>query len=104
MAETVESQTMALQENERRYRLVFEGNPLPMWIWEVSTRRFLAVNDAAVAHYGYDRELFLTMTIEDIRPREELPALEDARPPSTWRMISRFRRSPGGCSSDKATA
>ncbi len=77
MAETVESQTRALQENERRYRLVFEGNPLPMWIWEFDTRRFLAVNDAAVERFGYSPEEFLTMTARDVRPTEEVQRFED---------------------------
>lgn len=71
-----------LRESVRQYQLLFDRNPLPMWVFDIETLRFLAVNDAAVAHYGYDRELFLTMTIEDIRPREELPALQDALPRS----------------------
>jgi two-component system cell cycle sensor histidine kinase/response regulator CckA len=77
MAETGEAQTMALQENERRYRLVFEGNPLPMWIWELSTRRFLAANDAAIERFGYSLEEFLTMTARDVRPSEALQHFEE---------------------------
>jgi PAS domain S-box-containing protein len=77
MAERVESQTTELTENERRYRLVFEANPLPMWIWEVSTRHFLAVNDAAITRFGYSREEFLAMTARDVRPTEELKHFDD---------------------------
>ncbi|HEV8410843.1 MAG TPA: ATP-binding protein [Gemmatimonadaceae bacterium] len=77
MAETVEKQTKALTENERRYRLVFEGNPLPMWVWEVSTRRFLAVNDAAVARFGYSHDEFLSMTARDVRPPGDVQHFED---------------------------
>ncbi|MFI5246082.1 MAG: ATP-binding protein, partial [Gemmatimonadales bacterium] len=62
---------------ERRYRLVFEGNPLPMWIWEVSTRRFLAVNGAAVARFGYTHDEFLLMTARDMRPAAEIPRFEE---------------------------
>src|ERR1019366_1983346 len=76
MAETVESQTKALTENERRYRLVFEANPLPMWIWEVSTLRFLAANVAAVARFGYTLDEFLSMTAREVRPSADVPQFE----------------------------
>ena len=56
---------------EQRYRLLFENNPQPMWVFDVETLQFLAVNDAAVRHYGYTRDEFLGMTIMDIRPPEE---------------------------------
>ncbi|HEV3230467.1 MAG TPA: EAL domain-containing protein [Solirubrobacteraceae bacterium] len=61
---------------DERYRLLFDRNPQPMWVYDVQTLRFLAVNDAAVEHYGYDREEFLAMTIRDIRPYEERRQLE----------------------------
>ncbi len=77
MAETVESQTQALTENERRYRLVFEANPLPMWIWELSTRRFLAVNDATIERFGYSRDEFLSMTALDVRPPNQHSHFEE---------------------------
>jgi PAS domain S-box-containing protein len=69
---------LALKESERRYRTLFESNPHPMWVYDVETLRFLTVNDAAVAHYGYTREEFLAMTIPDIRPAEDLGPLMDA--------------------------
>ncbi len=56
---------------EASFRLLFEGNPLPMWVFDIDTLRFLAVNDAAVAHYGFSRERFLAMTVADIRPIED---------------------------------
>lgn len=66
-----------LKESERRYRTLFESNPHPMWVYDLETLRFLTVNDAAVAHYGYTREEFLAMTIKDIRPAEDvIPMLE----------------------------
>jgi PAS domain S-box-containing protein len=55
------------------FRRVFESNPMPMWIYDLETLAFLAVNDAAVHHYGYSREEFLSMTIKDIHPLEEIP-------------------------------
>ena len=65
----------ALRESEVRYRELFDANPHPMWVYDVESLRFLAVNAAAVAHYGYSREEFLAMTIRDIRPPEDIPAL-----------------------------
>jgi PAS domain S-box-containing protein len=65
----------ALRESEERYRLLFESNPHPMWVYELETLRFLAVNEAAVQHYGYSCEEFLSMTIKDMRPPEDIPAL-----------------------------
>lgn len=67
----------ALRDSEKRYRLLFESNPLPMWVYDVETLSFLAVNAAVVRHYGYSQEEFLNMTIKDIRPIEDVPALLD---------------------------
>jgi PAS domain S-box-containing protein len=64
-----------LREGEERYRQLFESNPHPMWVYDLETLAFLAVNNAAVSHYGYAREEFLGMTIRDIRPAEDIPAL-----------------------------
>lgn len=63
------------RRKDEQYRLLFETNPLPMWVYDLQTLSFLAVNDAAVNHYGYSREEFLKMTIKDIRPPEEIPRL-----------------------------
>ena len=60
------------------YRLLFERSPLPMWVCDPETLRFLAVNDAAVRHYGYSRDEFLGMTVKDIRPPEDVPKLLEA--------------------------
>jgi two-component system, cell cycle sensor histidine kinase and response regulator CckA len=65
----------ALRESEARYRLLFENNPHPMWVYDLQTLDFLTVNEAAVLRYGYSREEFLAMTIKDIRPQEDVPAL-----------------------------
>jgi diguanylate cyclase (GGDEF)-like protein/PAS domain S-box-containing protein len=63
------------QDFENRTRYLFENNPNPMWIYDLETLRFLAVNQAAINHYGYSEEEFLSMTIQDIRPPEEIPKL-----------------------------
>lgn len=65
----------ALRTSEAHYRALFEANPLPMWLYDSVSLRFLAVNDAAVFHYGYSREEFLTMSIKDIRPEEDIALL-----------------------------
>jgi len=56
---------------------LFNHSPLPKWIFDIETLQFLLVNDAACEHYGYTREEFLSMTIKDIRPIEDIPILEE---------------------------
>jgi PAS domain S-box-containing protein len=63
----------ALRESEERYRLLFQCTPQPIWVYDDQTLAFLAVNEAAVRIYGYSREEFLSMTIQDIRPSEDVP-------------------------------
>lgn len=58
------------------YEILFDSNPHPMWIYDVETLRFLKVNDAAVSRYGYSEDQFEAMTLRDIRPAEEIDALE----------------------------
>ncbi len=65
----------ALLDSEERYRLLFESIPQPIWVYDEETLRFLAVNRAATQTYGYSREEFLSMTINDIRSSDEVPAL-----------------------------
>ena len=64
-----------LRASEAPYRLLFDKNPMPMWVYDVQSLAFLAVNQAAVENYGYSREEFLRMTVCDIRPAEDIPAL-----------------------------
>jgi two-component system, cell cycle sensor histidine kinase and response regulator CckA len=61
-----------------RYRVIFDHNPLPMWITDIETFAFLDVNEAAVNQYGYTREEFLRMTTKDIRLSEDIPAYLEA--------------------------
>ena len=58
------------------YTLLFAANPIPMWVFDRETLRFLEVNEAAVVKYGYSRDEFLRLTIRDLRPPEDLPMLE----------------------------
>ena len=73
--------------------MLFEASPLPMWVYDAETLEFLAVNDAAVRHYGWSREEFLAMRITEIRPASEVEALlrgirggaVGSHVPETWR-------------------
>jgi PAS domain S-box-containing protein len=85
----------ARRESERIYKELFENNPNSMWVYDRDTLRFLAVNDLAVSRYGYSREEFLGMTIEQIRPPGDIPAMRKnvsdvpgtVRKAGTWRHL-----------------
>jgi len=64
-----------LKTNEERYRLMFDNSPKPNWIYDTQSLAFLEVNEAAIMHYGYSRAEFLSMTIKDIRPAEDIHIL-----------------------------
>jgi len=70
-------------EDESKFRQVFSSAPLPMWLWDPPTRRFLEVNRAAIEHYGYTRDEFLSMKVTDLLPPEEVA-----------RMDADYRRDP----------
>jgi diguanylate cyclase (GGDEF)-like protein/PAS domain S-box-containing protein len=65
-----------LKRREASFRLLFEENPLPMWVVDVNTMELLAVNAATCRHYGYSRERMLTMTVHQMRVPEETELLE----------------------------
>ena len=67
-----------LRHSEERYRMLFESNPQPMWVYDRETLRFLAVNQAAVEHYGYPRQEFLDLSLMDLHLPEAMPALLEA--------------------------
>ncbi|HBD21086.1 MAG TPA: diguanylate cyclase [Arenimonas sp.] len=70
-------QIAEIEDGKRRYRLLFELNPFPTWVYDVASLRFVAVNDAMVANYGYTREELLRMSITDIREADEADQLRD---------------------------
>jgi two-component system, cell cycle sensor histidine kinase and response regulator CckA len=83
-----------LRASAQRYRELFESTPLPMWVYDIETLRFLMVNNAAVQRYGYTRNEFLQLTLADIRPPEDHEQLmfdvargDDA--PRVWRHCTR---------------
>lgn len=68
-----------LLSSEQQYRQLFNDNPNPMWIYEVSSLRILAVNETAIQKYGYSKEEFLNLKLEDLKPAESIPDLYKTR-------------------------
>jgi PAS domain S-box-containing protein len=66
-----------LRETKKKYKELFNLNPLPNWVFEVDTLKFLDVNQAAIDHYGYSREEFLSMSIKDLRPAEDFKLFDE---------------------------
>ncbi|WP_413667598.1 PAS domain S-box protein [Mucilaginibacter sp. Mucisp86] len=93
----IRSEDRKLKQSEKQYRSMYESNPNPMWIYEPGTLRFISVNDAAIAMYGYSVEEFKQRTILDIRPAEDhqnvitsIEQLENKLNNSgTWRHIKK---------------
>ena len=82
-----------LKRREASFRLLYENNPVPMFVYDAETLRIVSVNERAITHYGYDRDQFLALSILDIRPKEDVEAtlqavsvtLHDGRIPRLWR-------------------
>ncbi len=81
----IRKQQQLLMLSEKQYRELFESNPNPMWIYHRESLAFIAVNEAAIAKYGYSKEEFLAMTIKDIRSTADYALLDEA-----------IKRNPGG--------
>jgi PAS domain S-box-containing protein len=65
----------AQRQQAAGFQLLFHDNPLPMWVYDPDSLRFLEVNQAAIDHYGYTRAEWLELTLADIRPPEDLDRL-----------------------------
>lgn len=61
-----------LIDSEVKYKHLFESNPMPMWVLDLETYNFLAVNEAALKHYGYTKDEFLQLGAKGIRPENEV--------------------------------
>ena len=89
----------ALRLSEELYHLLFESNPHPVWVYDLETLAIVDVNAAAIKNYGYSREEFLALTIKDIRPLEDVPALlksvASSRTASDENGIWRHRKKDG---------
>ena len=77
MLAQVNKLNISLKISEDTYRNLFEQNPMPMLIWQDETRKIIAANIAAVNHYGYVKDEFLSMTIRDLCARKYLPQLDN---------------------------
>jgi diguanylate cyclase (GGDEF)-like protein/PAS domain S-box-containing protein len=88
-----------LKDTESQYRLLFEQNPLPFWVFHRDSFDILEANEAAVAQYGYSRAEFKRMNLADIRPREDvaaaLQAARQERPETRRGRIWRHLRKDG---------
>jgi PAS domain S-box-containing protein len=85
-----------LRQSEKQYRLLFQGNPHPMWVFDLEKLTILEVNEAAMWHYGFSREEFLSMTLSDLRVQtrersHNLPVVEA----ETQGVIWQHRRKDG---------
>ena len=67
-----------LKRREESFRLLFDNNPVPMWVMDLDTLKFSAVNAAAVAHYGYSHDAFLHMTAADLHSTDDCDILKDS--------------------------
>ena len=96
-AESRSARRRAEQEvaiSAERYRQLFESSPLPMWVYDVASLRLLTVNEAAIRRYGYTRAEFLELTLDDLRPPEDVLRLHEdvARrvdAPAVWRHVTK---------------
>lgn len=87
-----------VRASETRYRVLFEANPHPMWVFAPTTYHFLAVNDAAIIHYGFTRDQFLHMTLADLEPTapgESADPVEFAPIPGRMGQTRTHRRAGG---------
>jgi PAS domain S-box-containing protein len=84
----------ALNSGER-YRTLFALHPVPMWLYDPATLRFLDVNQAAISNYGYTREEFMTLTLKDIRPGEDIEKLLSSLDAGVTRGAFRHCRKDG---------
>jgi PAS domain S-box-containing protein len=81
---------MRLKLQEQQYRLLFETNPSPMWVFATETLQILAVNEAAIVQYGYSRDEFLKLNLKDLRPPGDVPDLFKARALSSPQQMSHY--------------
>jgi diguanylate cyclase (GGDEF)-like protein/PAS domain S-box-containing protein len=94
--QTKEKAITALRESEARYRQLFDSNPSPIWVYDIETLKFLAVNEKAICCYGFSRKEFLEMTIKELRPSKDKDtpfSLEDVSQSDTDKIIRSVKHS-----------
>ena len=86
-----------LRRRERQYQVLFQGNPHPMWVFDLETLELLEVNEAAIHHYGFSREEFLKMKLNDLRVTEDVGWGQTSEwGAQTEGMVWKHRRKDGG--------
>jgi PAS domain S-box-containing protein len=83
-----------LRSSAERYRHLFESSPLPMWVYDLASLQLLTVNEAAIKRYGYSRAEFLALTLDDLRPPEDIELLHadvarHSDAPALWRHVTK---------------
>ncbi|MCZ7595708.1 MAG: EAL domain-containing protein [Hyphomicrobium sp.] len=84
-----------LKQREASFRLLFEDNPVPMFVLRRDTRAFLGANAAALSHYGFAREELLAMSLHDLRAARDEPTEDGVDPSQTSVITSKHRTSDG---------
>ncbi len=74
-AAILEMSEASLRSSEERHPFLFEASPLPIWVFDPTTLRFLAVNEAMVKMIGYSRDELMTMRLTDLKPPSDIPEL-----------------------------
>ena len=89
----------ALRDSEQRYAALFEQAPVPMWVYDAQTFKFLTVNSAAIRDYGYSTDEFLSMSVFDMRCDPETPRLahDGASTSGEPQELLQLRRKDGSC-------
>ncbi len=84
-----------LRESESRYRLLFDRNPYPIWVFDAETLHFLAVNEAACRKYGLSEEEFLKKTLKDVLREEDLLSFGTERVEDASAKVTRHQTANG---------
>lgn len=80
MSLEVQKSRKELEKEATNYKLLFEKNPMPIWIVSTSDYNIVDVNRAALDHYGYSREEFLQLNSRNMRPAEDIGRFEESVP------------------------
>ncbi len=75
--EKEQARKIDLQGREASFRFLFKRNPIPMWVYELESKRFLSVNESAIKHYGYTRDEFLSKTIYALKSANDKSSPEE---------------------------
>ena len=83
----------ALRKSSEDFRYLFHNNPLPMWVYDCASLAFLEVNESAILNYGFSRDEFMSMSIMDIRPPEDIDLVKKnlATETSVYQVSSNWR-------------